>query len=218
VRAKTSTTAAGFQPDARRREALEAAAREYLEMAEALLEPPPPCLVAVGGLSGSGKSTLALALAPDLGAVPGAVVLRSDEVRKQLLKKPHLEPLGPEAYAGWVSMRVYAMLAERALRIVKAGHSVVVDAVFSGSTERQAIERVATEARLPFAGLWLDAPEATLVARAEARRHDPSDATAEVVRRQLARSPGGISWHRIDASAATDDVLREARARVVIPQ
>jgi predicted kinase len=41
-------------------------------------------LVAVGGLSGSGKSTVALGLAPLVGAVAGAVVLRSDETRKRL--------------------------------------------------------------------------------------------------------------------------------------
>ena len=47
------------------------------------LHPPGPCLV-VGGFSGTGKSTLALGLAPSVGAVPGAVVIRSDEIRKRL--------------------------------------------------------------------------------------------------------------------------------------
>jgi hypothetical protein len=67
-----------------RRGELHATAREYLAMAERLLHPPPPCLVAVGGLSGSGKSTLARMLAPGIGAAPGAVHLRSDEIRKEL--------------------------------------------------------------------------------------------------------------------------------------
>ena len=72
VRAKTSATAAQLQGDAQRRSELEGMAREYLAMAEQLLHPPHPCLVAVGGFSGSGKSTLALGLAPSVGAVPGA--------------------------------------------------------------------------------------------------------------------------------------------------
>src|SRR4051812_46534347 len=55
----------------------------YLDAAEAMLAPPPPRLVAVGGLQGTGKSRLALALAPALGAAPGALVLRSDEIRKR---------------------------------------------------------------------------------------------------------------------------------------
>ena len=212
VRAKTSATAAGFQADASRRAALEAAAREYLAMAERLLQPPPPRLVAIGGRSGSGKSTLALALAPSVGAVPGAVVLRSDEVRKQLLKKPLLEPLGPEGYAGWVSMRVYGILADRARRALAGGHSVVIDAVYSGASERRAIEAVAVEAGVPFTGIWLEAPVDVLVHRAETRRHDPSDADATVVRRQLARSPGRITWHRLDSSGSPGEVLEQGRS------
>src|SRR5262249_51993364 len=56
-------------------------ARDYLALAERLLRPAPPLLVAIGGLSGTGKSTLAQALAPGLGAVPGARVLRTDVIR-----------------------------------------------------------------------------------------------------------------------------------------
>ena len=98
VRAKTSATAAQLERDGQRRSALEAMAREYLAMADHLLRPPRPCLVAVGGFSGSGKSTLALSLAPSVGAVPGAVVLRSDETRKRLCGVPLLQRLGPEGY------------------------------------------------------------------------------------------------------------------------
>jgi predicted kinase len=68
-------------------------AREYLAMAERLLHPPDPCLVAIGGFSESGKSTLAQALAPSIGAVPGAVVLRSDQVRKRLCGVPRVSTM-----------------------------------------------------------------------------------------------------------------------------
>ena len=59
-------------------------AERYLREARHYLHPPPPMVVAIGGLPGSGKSTLARALAPELGAAPGALVLRSDEIRKRL--------------------------------------------------------------------------------------------------------------------------------------
>lgn len=212
VRAKTSATAAEFQQEPPRRDALEALAREYLAMAERLLRPARPCLLAVGGLSGSGKSTLALTLAASIGAAPGAVVLRSDEVRKQLLDTPLGEPLGSQGYAPAISTRVYAILAERAGRVIRGGHSAIADAVYADTIERDAIEGVATAAGVPFAGLWLDAPAAALMDRVDARRHDPSDADAEVVRRQLARSPGPIAWHRIDASGTPDDVRESAAA------
>ena len=71
VRAKTSATAARLQHDSGRRAELHELAREYLAMADGLLHPPRPCLLAIGGFSGSGKSTLALGLAPSVGAVPG---------------------------------------------------------------------------------------------------------------------------------------------------
>ena len=71
-------------------------ARDYLVMAQRLLHPPPACLIALGGFSGSGKSTLARALAPLIGAVPGAVVIRSDETRKQLCGVDPFQRLDPE--------------------------------------------------------------------------------------------------------------------------
>lgn len=212
VRAKTSATAAGFQQEPSRRDAFQTLAREYLVMAERLLQPARPCLMAVGGLSGSGKSTLALVLAPSVGAPPGAVVLRSDEVRKQLFDMPVVERLGLEGYTPAASSRVYASLADRAGRVVRGGHSVIVDAVYADATERDAIAGVATAAGVPFAGLWLDAPAAVLLDRVERRQHDPSDADADVLRQQLARSPRSITWHRIDASGAPDDVRQSAAA------
>ncbi len=98
VMAKTAATSANLQSDAGRRAELQALANDYLTMADALLEPPPPCLIAIGGLSGSGKSTLAMALAPSIGGPPGAVVIRSDEIRKKLSGVKPLDRLGPEGY------------------------------------------------------------------------------------------------------------------------
>jgi hypothetical protein len=207
VRAKTSATAAQLQSDVPRRSELQGLAREYLAMAEQLLHPPGPCLVAVGGFSGSGKSTCALGLAPLVGAVPGAVVLRSDETRKRLCGVPLLERLGPEGYSSQVSERVYATLAERAAVTVRGGHGAIVDAVYARASDRQVIERVAAAASVPFIGLWLDAPEPVLMARTERRRHDPSDADDNVIRTQTAQGAGEVGWCRIDASRSAPSVL-----------
>jgi len=216
VRAKTSATAAAQvqHDDEARRGELHATAREYLAMAERLLHPPPPCLVAVGGLSGSGKSTLALGVAPAIGGAPGAVVLRSDETRKQLAGVPVLERLDPQGYSEEMSRRVYTTVAERAVRVLRSGHSVVVDAVFARATDRESIEQVAAEARVPFVGLWLDAPESVLISRTEQRRSDASDADAAVVRHQRAQDTGPIQWPRVDASGSTASVLAAAIDRV----
>jgi uncharacterized protein len=214
IRAKTSATAAQLQHDAKRRSELEGMAREYLAMAEQLLHPPHPCLVAVGGLSGSGKSTLALSLAPSIGAVPGAVVLRSDETRKRLCGVPVLQRLGPEGYSSHLSERVYTTLAEQAALVLRAGHSVVVDAVYARAADRRVIEQAAEASSVPFVGLWLDAPESTLIDRTAHRRNDASDAGASVVRMQRAQDTGDIRWSRLDASVAAASVLASAMGRV----
>jgi hypothetical protein len=209
VRAKTSATAAGLQSEAARGEDLKRQAREYLDMAARLLAPPAPSLVAIGGLSGSGKSTVAYGIGPAIGAVPGAVVIRSDEIRKQVCGVPPLTRLGPDAYAPAVSQRVYAMMGERAAAVVGQGHAVVVDAVFARPADRAAIEAVARTAGVPFQGIWLEAPPATLLARAGHRTRDASDADAAVVRAQLTHDTGPVAWHRIDASAQGERVIAE---------
>jgi predicted kinase len=183
-------------------------------MAERLLAPAPPCLVAVGGLSGSGKSVLAAGLAPDVGAVPGAIVIRSDEIRKQLSGAPVLERLGPEGYTPHMSSRVYSTMADQAARVIRSGHAAIVDAVYARPADRHAIERVAIDASVPFVGVWLDAPESMLLARVEQRRGDASDAGPDVVRMQLQEELGDIRWRRLDASVPPDDVRRRAAAMV----
>ena len=214
VRAKTSATASHVQPEAPRARELEDRAREYLAMARDLLAPPPPCLVAIGGFSGSGKSTLALSLAPSVGPVPGALVLRSDEVRKSLCGVPPHQPLGAEAYTPEVTARVYRALMERAATAVAAGHAVVLDAVFARLADRTAAESAADTASVPCVGLWLDAPPDVLLTRTEQRGPDASDADAAVVQRQLRQDTGVIRWHRLDASAPAGAVLARAQALV----
>jgi aminoglycoside phosphotransferase family enzyme len=210
VRAKTSATAARLQPEQNRRAELQGLSRQYLEMAEQLLHPAAAVLVGIGGFSGSGKSTLALSLAPGLGAVPGAVVLRSDEIRKRLCGVAPLQRLGPEGYRPSVSDSVYRALADRAAGIIRDGHSAIVDAVYARSGDRETLERVASEGSVPFVGLWLDAPESTLIARARQRHNDPSDADAQVIRMQRDAGAGTMGWQRVDASRAVEDVLRSA--------
>jgi aminoglycoside phosphotransferase family enzyme/predicted kinase len=214
IRAKTSATAARLQGDSSRRAELEGLARRYLDIARQLLRPADPALVAIGGLSGSGKSVLAKTLAPSIGPVPGAVVIRSDEIRKQLCGVGPLDRLGPEGYRSDISRRVYATVAERASRVVKRGHAAIADAVFARPADRDAIEQAARDAGVPFAGIWLEAPESVLLSRADQRRNDPSDADAAVVRLQHGEDTGPIHWSRVDASGSAASALAKATDRV----
>jgi aminoglycoside phosphotransferase family enzyme/predicted kinase len=186
------------------------AARTYFDLACRLIEPPPPRLVAVGGLSGTGKSILARALAPDLSPAPGAVVLRSDVERKARFGLREDERLPKEAYALEVSAAVYTALAEKARRIVAAGHSAIVDAVYARPHERTAT----AAAGAPFRGLFLTAGFPTRLTRVTHRAADASDADAAVARVQEDYDLGefGAGWTRIDASGTPEETLARARA------
>lgn len=211
VRAKIAGTVAAMKPGG---SAAAAEAVAYLDHAVAALEPPAPRLVAVGGLSGTGKSVLARGLAPSLGPAPGAVVLRSDSVRKALFGVAETERLPAEGYAPGVTERVYAILAERAAQVLAAGHAAVIDAVCARPDERALFESVARRAGVRFDGLWLEAPLELRIDRVSNRRKDASDATAEVAQRQETYDLGQIRWMRMGAGRVAADVLAEARKRL----
>jgi uncharacterized protein len=49
------------------------------------------------------------------------------------------------------------------------------------------------------------------------RRGDVSDATAEVLRQQLATDPGALTWPQLDASGSPEAVAAQARALLGSP-
>ena len=185
------------------------AARAYLATALEHLAPRPVSLVATGGLSGSGKSTFARVCAPGLGSAPGAVVLRTDEIRKRLWGVPALQRLPREAYTPEMSVRVYDQLFSDAALALKARRSVVLDAVFMKPEERARGEALAKASDVAFQGVWLEAPPEVLRARVAARVNDASDADVAVLESQLSRETGVIDWRRVDTVSAFED---EARA------
>jgi uncharacterized protein len=193
ARASVRTHVTAFQDDAR-------TACRYLEAAARFLSPSPPSLTAIGGLSGTGKTTLARSAAPSLGAAPGAVILRSDEIRKRQAGVGPLERLPPETYAPEASQRVYDEMLRLARRALGAGHAVVLDAVFLRSDERQAAEAAALAAAVPFRGVWLEGRPDDLRARLAGRTGDASDAVPATLDEQLGRDAGPIGWERVDAA------------------
>ena len=182
----------------------------YFELAGRLLRPEPPRLVAIGGLSGTGKSTIGMGLAPRFGAVPGALHLRSDVERKRLFGVKPTEKLGQDAYRPAVSARVFHELNRKAKAALEAGHSVLVDAVFLRPQERASLQAVADDLGVPFSGLWLSAPEEVLLERVAKRAGDASDADAAVVKQQLGRPTGPISWAPVEAGGPHDAVIAQS--------
>lgn len=197
-------------------ETVRARARDYFSAAQRYLTPSQPTLMAIGGASGTGKGAVAIKLAPEIGSAPGALVLRTDAIRKQLAGLRDDERLPPSAYTSKHHAAVYAEMQARAAASLDAGRSCILDAVHGRSGERTRARQLAEQHGAAFAGVWLDAPQECLLERVTGRRNDPSDAGAEIVLRQLAAGFGDIDWPRVDTDQSLDKVVRTVREKTAI--
>jgi hypothetical protein len=100
-------------------------------------------------------------------------------------------------------------MAWRAGLILSEGRTVVADAVFDRPADRARIERAAIERRTPFLGVWLDVSPDVMWHRVDRRRTGPSDATVDILSRQLKRDPGNITWHRLDAARRPSEIASD---------
>jgi uncharacterized protein len=175
-------------------------AAAYLTATARYLEPRAPVMIAIGGLPGTGKSTLARTLAPSLGTAPGALVLRSDEIRKRQHGADPERRLPRSAYTAKKSAAVFSGLVNSAEVAAGGGHAVIADATFMDLGHRSMIETAARRAGVPFLGIWLSAPHKVLEQRIAARTGDASDATVDVLRAATRNDPGPVGWHLVDTA------------------
>jgi uncharacterized protein len=189
-------------------------AKRYFAYALDVLEPRDVSLTVVGGLSGVGKSAVTNQLASIVGRTPGALVLKSDVVRKSLAGVPWTQKLDASEYSAEMTGRVYKRLASMARSALCAGHSVIIDAVCADGEERDLFEGVARRAECHFAGVWLHAPLDTRLERIAARRGDASDADAAVARAQERFHLHDLEWPRVDADGGLADVVAAVRPLV----
>lgn len=211
IRAHISATMAREDDDAAHSQELRRRAQSYMDRAFAYLGPPTPRLVAVGGLSGSGKSRMARELAPHLGACPGALVSRTDVVRKRLMGVAPEDRLGPDGYTTEMTSATYRAMGEEVRAALRQGHTAIADGVFARPEERMAIEQVAREEGVPFHGLWLDTDPQVAARRITERRRNASDATVQVLEAQRDLDLGTVTWPRIDSSGPRRETLAEGR-------
>jgi aminoglycoside phosphotransferase family enzyme/predicted kinase len=165
-------------------------ARQLLTIASEHLRAGRVRLVLVGGAPATGKSTLAAGLADAL----GAVVLRSDEVRKELAGLPASQPAAAELDAGIYTSAsteaTYAELLVRARRLLRMGTSVLLDASWLDPQHREAAREVAASTTSDVTELRCVLPVDEAAGRARARaacRCDASDAGPAVARALAAR-------------------------------
>jgi uncharacterized protein len=171
-----------------------------LNAAEAYLRPSPHQVIAIGGLQGSGKTTIARDLAPSLGPAPGAVIVRSDEVRKRLFDRLPEDRLPPDAYSEAANAKTNAAVVTAALEAARGGHSVIVDSTFLDLKMRTDLAATCRSARVPFTGFWLTAPLSVLEERIRHRHNDASDATVAILYKAAARGIDAGTWQAVDAT------------------
>jgi uncharacterized protein len=191
-------------------------AKRYFDLALRLSDPKPPTLVAIGGLSGTGKSVLACGLAGMIEPPPGAVIVRSDVMRKHLFGVSETTHLPEAAYQVETSRRVYDLLSRTASRILAQGCSVILDAAFLQETQRAGLPDLACRHHARFVGLFLMADLAIRLSRIRRREHDASDATPDVAVQQENSAIGTVTWHMIGASGTSDKTLQQGLACISV--
>ncbi|HVX17417.1 MAG TPA: AAA family ATPase [Acidimicrobiales bacterium] len=192
-------------------------ARQLLRMTVDHLEAARVRLVVVGGPPGTGKSTLARGLGDAL----DAVVLRSDEVRKQ---RAGLDPataagapLGRGIYSDAATEATYRTLLVEARTCLRGGLNVVLDASWSDARWRDEARRLAGDAVADLHELRCTVPRALAVARLEARAArggDASDADAAVAEAMAASEAPWPTAMEVDTSASPGEVVASVLARL----
>ena len=193
-------------------DALLALSREHLEAAV-------PTLVVIGGLPGTGKSTIAQRVADER----GWVLLRTDEVRKDVAGLAHLHGTAPGLdrglYVPSLTTAAYDELLRRARLALAMGESVLLDGSFADRAQRRRAADVARDTSSRFTELRCVAPDAVARARIATRARvgqDPSDVTVDVAEAMAARFD---PWPGVQELDASDDVDRVgARALAFLDQ
>jgi uncharacterized protein len=168
-------------------------------------------LVLVGGAPGAGKSTVARGVAGPL----GALVLRSDEVRKDMAGPDASAGLDEGLYRRGATDATYGELLARARPLLGLGRTVVLDATWGDSRWRRTAARLAAETSAELVELRCVAPldvTAERVRRRLAVGADASDATEEVARALAARAGPWPKAIEVDTSGDPGDAVAAALA------
>lgn len=166
---------------------LERQLTEYLQLAQRITQRADPVLIITQGVSGSGKSYWTQRVAAELGIIR----IRSDVERKRLFGALEKTPRpSSDIYSEEATTHTYLYLKQRAAMVLNGGWSVMVDATFLRRSQRQEFQQLARELGVRSCLLAFRADPATLQQRVTDRQQagrDPSDATLDVLERQLAR-------------------------------
>lgn len=170
-----------------------------------------PRLILVGGLPGTGKSTIAGGVADRL----GAVLLRSDRLRKEMMG---IDPATSAAtewqqgiYNDGHTTRVYNELCHRAAQLLSQGESVVLDATWSSEWARVLARQSATSASATIVEIRTDADARVADERVRERAtSDPSDASPSVAAQMRSAFHPWPQAESVSTMTTVDESLNEA--------
>jgi aminoglycoside phosphotransferase family enzyme/predicted kinase len=144
----------------------------YFNLALGYLQP--RTLIITCGLMGSGKTSLATELAAAL----RAELIRSDVIRLKYKNTPGggaKTPFLKGPYSTDVTTRVYKDMADQAGKLLKAGHTVILDAGFADLSQRELMRKLAERCNVRFALLLCEIPRELALSRLEMRRVEGKD-------------------------------------------
>jgi len=121
-------------------------------------------LILIAGLPGTGKTTIA----KDVAKKTKAALLRTDVIRKELIKKPTYSKEEAEIIFGEMFARAKSLLSKK--------RNVVLDAVFGRETERKKAKILAKQLNTDFKIIEIICKEKIIKRRIGKRVGDESDA------------------------------------------
>jgi uncharacterized protein len=167
-------------------------------------------LTLIGGAPGTGKTTLAHALAERV----GAVVISSDDVRRELQRSNVIT--GPTGvldaglYSADKTSAVYDALISRAHGQLADGRSVILDATWAEPHRRDLARELAAQTESAMLEIACSTPVATAQERVETRSSSTSDVTPHLAGVLGGRDDHWDNAHRIDTSRPLIDCTDKA--------
>jgi uncharacterized protein len=194
-----------------------AKAERLLDLARAHLDAGRVRLVLVGGLPGTGKSTLAR----HVGEATGALVVRSDVVRKELAgirpDQRAAAEFGEGIYSAATTTAAYQELLARADRALRMGVTTVLDASWTDESQRADARALAAATASDLVELRCVAPPGVVAERIAARAAaggDASDADSAIGAAMAAVADPWPTSVAVDTVAEPTAVLAAALGHV----
>ncbi len=156
-------------------------AAQYYQQAWQYTQPQQGKLILMSGLSGSGKTTVAKELARKFSAIQ----IRSDATRKHIAKIPLHEKGNQSIYTPSMNQKTYDYLLNLGISLTKAGYWVILDAKYDRRKLRIDAIEAAKKHQIPLKIIHCQAPLEILEKRLESRKHDISDATSDLLQKQI---------------------------------